>query len=281
MASNLASLRAFPSILADIGVKTYAVQPLVDWSPALVDERLYVHTWESNVITAIKVDCEARGIICVISPQTEMELVSPKGAVATYYTQSVAQTNAKPCIIPFESAYVDSTGQVFPCCHSAGKAVLGNLRDNTLDEIMNGPVMRKFQEDLLDAATTPSVCRTCNVVPLGPHPFRSYRARIVEISQSGDTYHLVAENLGTLAWDDEREIRVSATRPRDRVSRYHHQTWINGGRIARARERVVKPGEFATFDFTITPTGDGDAEWFQLLVEYHTWLPDTFFRLPA
>src|SRR5687767_12509462 len=141
--------------------------------------------------------------------------------------------------------------------------------------------MRKFQEDLLDAATTPGVCRACNVVPLGPHPFRTFRAKIVEIMQSGDTYRLVAENLGTVPWDAEREIRVTATHPRDRISAYHHPTWINGGRVTRAREAVVQPGDYATFEWHIQPNEAKSPEWFQLLVEYHVWLPDTFFQLPA
>jgi hypothetical protein len=91
---------------------------------------------------------------------------------------------------------------------------------------------------------------------------------------------MVARNHGTVPWDAEREIRVSATHPRDRISRYHHPTWINGGRVTRAREAVVNPGECATFEWTLARSEPSPPEWFQLLVENHAWLPDTFFRLP-
>jgi hypothetical protein len=61
---------------------------------------------------------------------------------------------------------------------------------------------------------------------------------------------------------------------------YHHPTWINGGRVARALETIVNPGEFGTFEWEIQRNEPAEPEWFQLLVEYHVWLPDTFFRLP-
>jgi radical SAM protein with 4Fe4S-binding SPASM domain len=281
MASNLASLRAFPELLARFGVRTYAIQPMVEWDPQLESEHLHTRGWEQNVITEIRTACDARGITLIVAPKTEMEITSPDSMLIQFHTARVRQLReTKPCIIPFESIYIDSKANVFPCCHSAGESVLGNLHDAPLEQIVNGPSMRKFQEDLLDAATTPQVCRACNVVPLGPHPFRTYRAQIVELTGSGDSYRLVAQNLGTVPWDAEREIRVSATQPRDRVSVYSHPSWINGGRVAKAREMVVKPGDFASFEWQITPKQAAEPEWFQLLVEYHAWLPDTFFRLP-
>jgi radical SAM protein with 4Fe4S-binding SPASM domain len=281
MGSNLESLKAFPEILARMGVRIYAVQPLVEWDPQLGPEHLYRRGWKSNVINEIKAACEARGITFVVDPKTQMEMTTPDSMLVQFHTAGVKKlSETKPCIIPFESVYIDSKANVFPCCHSAGESVLGNLHEAPLEQIVNGPTMRKFQDDLLDAATTPNVCRACNVVPLGPHPFRTYRAQIIELTQSGYSYRLVAQNLGTVPWDGEREIRVTATHPRDRVSIYHHPTWINGGRVTRAREAVVQPGEYATFEWQITPNEANSPEWFQLLVEYHVWLPDTFFRLP-
>jgi radical SAM protein with 4Fe4S-binding SPASM domain len=281
MASNLESLKAFPDLLARRGVRTYAVQPMVEWDSKLGAEHLYRRDWETNIINEIRLACEARSITCVINPKTDMEMTSPDSMLVQFHTAGIRKlSETKPCIIPFESVYIDSQANVFPCCHSAGESVLGNLHDSPLEQIVNGPVMRKFQEDLLDAATTPQVCRACNVVPLGPHPFRTYRAEIVELTQLHDTYRLVARNLGTAPWDSEREIRVTATHPRDRVSVYYHPTWINGGRVTRAREPVVSPGEFATFEWQITRNEPAKPEWFQLLVEYHVWLPNTFFGMP-
>jgi radical SAM protein with 4Fe4S-binding SPASM domain len=281
MASNLASLLGFPELLAQKGIKTFAVQPMVEWDPQLGPEHLCSREWESNVIEEIRAACADRGINCVVTPKTELEMTAPDSMLVQFHTAGVRRlAETKPCIIPFESVYIDSQSNVFPCCHAAGRSVLGNLRDNTLEGIVNGSVMRRFQEDLLDAATTPAVCRDCNVVPLGPHPFKAYRAEIVELTQDQNSYRLVARNIGTVPWDNEREIRVSATHPRDRISGYYHPTWINGGRVARAQQARVNPGELATFEWTITPAAAGSPEWFQLLVEYHAWLPDTFFRLP-
>jgi radical SAM protein with 4Fe4S-binding SPASM domain len=281
MTSNLTSLKAFPELLARLGVKTYAVQPMVEWDARLGPEHLYTQDWETNVINEIRAACEERSITFVVTPKTEMEMSSPDSMLVQFHTAGIRKlSETKPCIIPFESIYIDSQANVFPCCHSAGQSVLGNLHVSTLEQIVNGAEMRRFQNDLLDAETTPDVCRACNVVPLGPHPFRTYRAQITELTRDGDTFRLVAQNLGTLPWDAEREIRVSATHPRDRVSVYYHPTWINGGRVTRAREAVVNPGEFATFEWQIVRNEANLPELFQLLVEYHAWLPDTFFHLP-
>jgi radical SAM protein with 4Fe4S-binding SPASM domain len=281
MASNLASLRAFPDLLERMNVRTYTIQPMVEWDPQLEGEHLYTRDWESDIIGKIRSACEARNITCIVTPKTELDVSSRESALVQFRTaKNQLLTETKSCIIPFESVYIDSQANVFPCCHSAGNAVLGNLHDARLEQIVNGPQMRKFQSDLLTAATTPEVCRSCNVVPVGPHPFRTYRAEIIELTQTADRYRLVARNLGTAPWDAAREIRVSATQPRDRISVYYHPTWINGGRVARARETVVKPGELATFEWQIMRNEPSQPEWFQLLVEFHAWLPDTFFRLP-
>ena len=278
MWSNLDSLQAFPALLEELQVRTYTLQPMVEWSPDLRGQHLHAHRWTSDPIERIKQDCAVRGIICLITPQSELELADPTAALVQFHARDRRET--KPCVIPFESVYVDSAGSVFPCCHSAGsKAVLGTITTAPLADIVNGPAMRRFQEDLLEAATTPDVCQSCNIVPQGPHPFKTYRASIESITYDRDRYRLTAKNLGTLPWDADREVRVSATQPRDRVSALHHPSWINGGRVARANEAVVAPGETATFDFTINPNAEVRQEWFQLLVEYHAWLPDTFFQL--
>ena len=276
MWSNLDSLLQFPAILDEFNVRLYTLQPLVEWSPDLRNQHIHAHRWTTDPIEQIKSQCAAFGITCLVTPQSELELADPAAALVQFHSRDLRET--KPCIIPFESLYVDSAGSVFPCCHSAGSnAVLGSVRNEPLADIMNGTSMRRFQDDLLDAATTPAVCRACNIVPQGPHPFKTYRAAVEEITSNSDRYRLKVKNLGTVPWDADREIRVSATQPRDRVSALHHPSWINGGRVARANEPIILPGETATFDFTINPTGK--PEWFQLLVEYHVWLPDTFFQL--
>ena len=63
---------------------------------------------------------------------------------------------APRCNAPWSSAVIDSSGNVQPCFFHPP---LGNLRDQTLGEILNGPIALQFRNDLDIAHNT--VCRRC------------------------------------------------------------------------------------------------------------------------
>lgn len=72
-------------------------------------------------------------------------------------TIEIKKKKLKPyfCRQPFQSLEILCNGDVIPCC--AAVHVIGNLRNNTLNEIWNGSTMRRLREDI-NAGILPAIC---------------------------------------------------------------------------------------------------------------------------
>lgn len=67
--------------------------------------------------------------------------------------------SSKPfCSLPWNGIHVDQNLDVFPCCLAAGPSKLGNLKDNTIEEIVDGPLMTSLREKFL-AGEMPRMCK--------------------------------------------------------------------------------------------------------------------------
>jgi sulfatase maturation enzyme AslB (radical SAM superfamily) len=66
--------------------------------------------------------------------------------------------NDKICILPWTHLQVFPTGVINPCCQS--QLNLGNIKDKTLDEVMNGEIMSNVRLDML-AGRENDICLKC------------------------------------------------------------------------------------------------------------------------
>ena len=65
------------------------------------------------------------------------------------------------CIYPWIHLHAYPTGEAYPCCHAEMKpGVVGNCRDNTLEEIWTGEPMKKLRADML-SETPHAACTRC------------------------------------------------------------------------------------------------------------------------
>ena len=64
------------------------------------------------------------------------------------------------CIMPWVHLHVWPNGNVFPCCIADSDYPLGNLKNNTLEEIWNSPDLKKIRTELINGEK-PSVCSRC------------------------------------------------------------------------------------------------------------------------
>jgi radical SAM protein with 4Fe4S-binding SPASM domain len=64
------------------------------------------------------------------------------------------------CIMPWTHLHTWPNGNVFPCCLADSSKPIGNLADNTLEEIWNSPDLKKIRTELL-SGEKPNVCRRC------------------------------------------------------------------------------------------------------------------------
>ena len=63
------------------------------------------------------------------------------------------------CSLPWNGIHIDQNLDVYPCCLAAGPAgILGNLKRNTFNEIVNGPAMTNMREKFLKGEM-PRACK--------------------------------------------------------------------------------------------------------------------------
>ena len=64
------------------------------------------------------------------------------------------------CMYPWVHIHAYPTGQAYPCCMSEMAYPIGNTRENTLEQIWNGPGLRQIRVDMLTETPTPA-CNNC------------------------------------------------------------------------------------------------------------------------
>ncbi|MES2527609.1 MAG: twitch domain-containing radical SAM protein [Bdellovibrionota bacterium] len=64
------------------------------------------------------------------------------------------------CPLPWVHLSLEPKGTVFTCCNAYEFAPLGNVKNETLDEIFHGPAMEKIREQFLKGEV-PSQCKLC------------------------------------------------------------------------------------------------------------------------
>jgi radical SAM protein with 4Fe4S-binding SPASM domain len=283
MQCNLASLVAFPPILAEIGVKQFILQPLNGIGPAYENDHLYNRNSDPKYLEAIRASCEALGIELVNSYEDRMHLEmtdSAESRLLYHDTGQFSKTRTRQCVLPWTVPFVDKDGNVHPCFNGDYTSVMGNIRETPFGKIWEGNRFETFRTELLSGCSLPSICRKCNVAPLGQHPLNAYAARLrLERSHlRGERLKLVVENIGEEVWT--RRARVELRTFGNRPARAYHQDWISPHRVCSTAEEEVAPAGTGTFLFRAVPTSV--TERLQLFVwktgsadEDGFWLPNT------
>lgn len=295
LAENLDSLSQFPPLLASLGVRGWVLQDLLDPLEATGLGRFPEGLGARYLIDALQSDCKKLGISVLVMPNLERRLRGKDPSIwlrtpdpIRHATDNDTAPQSRQCGNPWEHVFVDRHGLVLPCpcCPpweenaADGQNVMGNLNEQTFEEIWHGKKFRAFRTALLEG-NPPSMCATCPLVSTGPHFFKLFQAELVqdEALAEGDRVRLVVKNRGDVCWTRETPIRVGLARPRERISQLHHPSWISADRVAEVSENEVPPGGLAELQFTITPTSNVVEERFQLVAEGICWLPNTEFEL--
>jgi radical SAM protein with 4Fe4S-binding SPASM domain len=197
------------------------------------------------------------------------------------HANNAIESRSRVCMLPWESAHIDASGSVFPCCSASAKneGKLGDLTKTSLDEIWNGPAYQEFRSRLLltDGRSCPDVCAKCTIAAIGTHPANDFAAQIVSLSVTGNTVELAVQNKGRVSWSAAGRPWIGTAGPRNRSSLQADTSWISPQRAAVPREDVVQPGELAHFEFTLAQPGSPSREAFELVVDGVLWMPNTRF----
>jgi radical SAM protein with 4Fe4S-binding SPASM domain len=285
MRHNIKHLVHFPAILAKLGVRKFVLQGLVDYTDFCSENQLLSHRELFTSLDEIKRLCQEAGIEIHVhqAERLELERHSPQEARRRYHAPFSESGETRQCVIPWEIPFIDREGRVFPCCNASNDAaaVMGDLKQESWDEIWNGNRFRTFRQRLLDGAPTPAICQACNVAPRGVHPLL-YAAKIIpELSllRGKRSVKLVVKNISPYTWTRQDPIFVGTAAPRDRASQLWHPTWVSANRPASFQEKEVPPGSLATFKFKVHVTMRTGIERFELVYEGKTWLLNTRFTV--
>ncbi len=285
MRSNLASLAAFPALLAELGISHYIVQGIFDYNEASQNERL-LHQVAAEQFALLRSACTSHGVeLTLTTPErSEADVNDPEGAIRRFYGEvPPSPGETRQCMLPWEIPYIDKDGRVFSCCFAAssGDLSLGRIGPDSLEDVWTGAQYVKFRSDLLDSDTTPDICRRCTAVPLGVHPLTEYGAVFVgsQVSPGEDALVVVRmRNTGRRNWSPDDPIKIGTIGPRDGASPLHHRSWLEHNRPATITESAVAPGGEATFRFRINRAPSIRQE-FQLVVDGLCWIPETAFEI--
>jgi MoaA/NifB/PqqE/SkfB family radical SAM enzyme len=283
--SNVGTLTAFPDLLARFGVGHYVVQGLVDYNGYAQAQRLPGTPALRGQLERLRAACEARGVELVVTMgRSVVESLDPQSARVDFFrTADGTEHDTRQCLLPWEIPYIDKDGSVFSCCYAAsgGAEPLGRLGPADLDQVWTGAAYQAFRRDLLDGRTTPSICRSCTAVRLGPHPLREYRATLAPGSavERGGRVSVRVRNAGTVTWGRGASVNVGTTSPRDGASALYHSSWLRDNRACSFREGQVAPGEVASFEFQTALPAGGASQEFQVVAENVCWLPNTRFTI--
>ena len=76
------------------------------------------------------------------------------------------------CILPFMHMHTWPSGEVFLCCDSTAQESIGNVNENTLEEIFNGEKLKSIRKQMSDGQQ-PAICSRCfQQEEQGIHSFR-------------------------------------------------------------------------------------------------------------
>jgi len=284
MRSNAWSLVKFPKMMREMGIRYLVLSSMQAYRQELDGE--YLHsTGDFNVLNnartvspdgaleQIIAECAKHGVELMKSERVTMDSMTPVQAAEKYFDEADSGLT-RACGVPFEHMYVDAAGRVFPCCQAASGPVLGQVGPQTLQEIWHGEPAKAFRNAILDAATTPDICRSCTIAPLGEHPLKMWSAEVTsaEYVATGGV-RLRVRNAGTYPWTTDNPLTLGTAKPLDRSSERRTAFWRAPNRLAIMQQSQVLPGEEAVLEFELGPaTADGQEEFFQLVVEGKHWL---------
>jgi len=77
------------------------------------------------------------------------------------YNLSLQPGESRLCIDPWAKVVISANGDVNLCCYTTK---VGNLRDGSLEEIINGELAKQYREGLLTGNPMP-LCRSCGDKP--------------------------------------------------------------------------------------------------------------------
>lgn len=113
------------------------------------------------------------------------------------------EDNKTFCALPFTHSYIHTNGDVKPCCIAGLNTNLGNVNEQTIEEIFNGEEMKKLRVDLLNGVKRPEYCSDCYTAD--DNGFNSART-----GNNFDLAHLITPSIEAMESDGYLEPKIKS-----------------------------------------------------------------------
>jgi radical SAM protein with 4Fe4S-binding SPASM domain len=146
MRSNAGTIKPALAFAREHGIDHVSVVPLLAFTEDMVDE---IFVWDETAYAALyeELSTEAARLGVALAMQPPVEQWRHDDIHA-------------PCEVPWATTTITANGDVMACCMPG--TVIGNLNDETLDEIWNGRAFSAFRSRV-NSPNPPSSCRNCGM----------------------------------------------------------------------------------------------------------------------
>ena len=181
---NLEIMHELVDFLADLGAVEAGcdlrVQPMLDNAVRCRDQNVFSAYTEEQICVALDFACgraQARGMIFHVDMDEPFRrAVEPRPPISRQITPEVLSIMLDevrerfPHFCSMASNYVkiEPNGEVYPCCRGPRELLMGNVHENSMDEIWNGSRYQDFRRRM-NAKDYPDVCKGCDVLTANPH----------------------------------------------------------------------------------------------------------------
>ncbi len=181
---NLCNLAELVDFLADLGASRarcdLRIQPMLDNATRCAGQNVFAAFSEEQIVRELDRACAratARQVnfhVDIAEPyRRSVTPVVPMtrgitGDVLSVMIDEVRERFPHFCSMASNYVKIEPDGRVFPCCRGPRELEMGNVNEQSLDEIWNGEKYRTFRRRM-NARDYPEVCSTCDVLIANPH----------------------------------------------------------------------------------------------------------------
>jgi radical SAM protein with 4Fe4S-binding SPASM domain len=167
MRANIDELPEAISLARDAGFDVLFTSHMQAYTADMAHESLWHDKTRFN---------EAREHAVMLAEKLGLELVIPPP-----FNFCATRRGHKFCSAPWESAVILGNGDVQACCVPASEMRMGNLNEQTMEEIWNGPRYQQLRERV-NSANPPEICNACPIYRKENNP-DSYMPFVVDEAQ--------------------------------------------------------------------------------------------------
>jgi len=181
---NLQNLAELVDFLADLGAARarcdLRVQPMLDNAERCREQNVFAAFTEEQIVRELDRACAratARQVnfhVDIAEPyRRNVTLVPPvlrgiTGDVLSVMLDEIRERYPHFCSLAASYVKIEPDGRVFPCCRGPRELEMGNVNEQSLEEIWNNDKYRAFRRRM-HARDYPDVCRTCDLLIANPH----------------------------------------------------------------------------------------------------------------